>query len=340
MDIKENLIHALTGKEIEKTPVTAFPPVLTTELALNENTNLKEVNYDSEKMAKVAGSLYDYTRIEGITIPFNLRFETESILSPIEIEERLYDTTMKSPFNSLEDIEIPSDFTSRGQFPTINKAYSLLNENYNNIPIIGEVTGAFTLLTDLIDLGKIIKMLKSNRVEIDDTLDEINKNLIEEIKFYQEIGVDCIVVNDPSSTTKIIQPNLFTELIQPHLIELSDNMDVPGVLHICGDTNPNLENMLSCGYEGLSISQEVDINYAKEIKEKIGSKTVICGNLDVGETLLMKNMDEVKDESKKCLDKKVDILGPGCSIAPETSTYNIKSIVEARNEYFDKDVNF
>jgi [methyl-Co(III) methanol-specific corrinoid protein]:coenzyme M methyltransferase len=235
-----------------------------------------------------------------------------------------------------EDIEIPDDFLSIGQFPVIEKAAQIIHERYDdlNVPVIGEVTGAFTLLTSLVDMGEIIKMLNSDYLEIDDALELINDCLIDEIKFYHDIGVDCIVVNDPSSTSKIIKPNLFVDLVEPYLVELVDSMDVPGILHICGDTNSNLENMLSCGYEGLSISQEVDIAHIKKVKEDINSSTVICGNLAIGETLLMDSVDGIKESTHECIQKGVDIVGPSCNIAYETPLANIRAMVEARNEYY------
>lgn len=339
MNMKDNLINALNGKDCEKTPVTAFPSVLTTELLSKANTNFNEACHDADKMAEVAGLVYEYTQLEGITVPLDLWFESESVGHFFKRQEgSLAPIISKSPFDMPEDVEIPDDFINLGQFPVIEKAVEIIHERYDDkdVPIIGEITSAFTLLTDLVDLGKIIKMLNSDYFDIEDALEEINSKLVEEVKFYQDIGVDCIVINDPSSTTNIVKPDLFVDLIQPYLVELSDSMDVPGVLHICGDTNPNMENMLSCGYEGLSISQEVDIGYAREIKEKIGSKTVICGNLAIGETLLMKNEEQIREESAKCLDKMVDVLGPGCNIAYETPLNNIKAMVDARDEYFEK----
>jgi len=337
MDMRQNLIDALYGKETEITPVTAFPSVLTTQLLQMANTSFDEACHDAQKMAQVASSLYDFTGIEGITIPLDLWFEVESMGYVVERQGgSLTPVITEAPYELPEDIEIPVDFLNTGQFPTIQKAAEIIHEKYDdyNVPIIGEVTGAFTLLTDLVDMRQIIKMLNSDYIEIDDALEEMNNCLLEEIKFYQEIGVDCIVVNDPSSTAKIIKPDLFADLVQPYLEELSNAMDVPGVLHICGDTNSNLENMLSCGYEGLSISQEVDIAYINDVKEKISSSTVICGNLAIGETLLMGTYDDIKDESRKCLDNGVDILGPSCNIAYETPIDNIKAMVEARNEYY------
>ena len=338
MDIRENLINTLYQKDHEKTPVTAFPPVLTTELLFDANTTFDEACHDAEKMAQIAISAYEKTGIEGITLPLDIWFESETVGHMMKRKDgSLTPEITKAPFDTPEDVELPPDFLSMGQFPAIEKAAKIIHERYydKNVPIIGEVTGAFTLLTDLVDLGTIIKMLNSDYFEIDDALEEINQSLLEEIAFYHEIGVDCIVINDPSSTAKILKPELFEDLVEPYLVELSEAMKVPGVLHICGDTNPNLEEMFLCGYEGLSISEEVDISHAREVKEKTRSKSVICGNLSITETLLMKSVDEVKDESVKCLDKKVDILGPSCNIAYETPLNNIKAMVEARNEYYD-----
>lgn len=339
MNMKDNLINALNGNECEKTPVTAFPAVLTTQLLSKAHTNFNEACHDAKIMAQVAGSVYDYTNLEGITIPLDLWFESESVGHFFKRQEgSLAPVISKAPFDLPADVELPDDFINLGQFPIIEKAAEIIHERYDDeeVPIIGEITGAFTLLTDLVDLGVIIKMLNSDYFDIEDALEEINDKLVEEVNFYQDIGVDCIVVNDPSSTSNIVKPKLFVDLIQPYLVELSDNMDVPGVLHICGDSNSNLENMLSCGYEGLSISQEIDVGYAREIKEKIGSKSVICGNLAIGETLLMKNEEQIIKESVKCLDKGVDVLGPGCNIAYETPLNNIKAMVKARDEYFSK----
>lgn len=337
MDIRENLINALNDRECEKTPVTAFPSVLTIELLAHANTTFDEANHDAQKMAEVAGSLYDYTKVEGITLPLDLWFEVESVGYIVERQKgKITPIIQEAPFESPEDVELPDDFVSLGQFPAIEEAASIIHERYDdlNVPLIGEITGAFTLLTDLVDLGKIIKMLNSDYIEIDDALEEINKKLIEEVKFYEDCDVDCIVVNDPSSTSNIVKPDLFADLVQPYLEELSDAMNVPGVLHICGDTNSNLENMLSCGYEGLSISQEVDISYARDVKERINSKSVICGNLAIGETLLMNNQEGIIEESTKCLEKGVDILGPSCNIAYETPLSNIKAMVDARDNYY------
>lgn len=336
MNLKDNLINVLKGKGSEITPVVAFPTVLTTQLLDMAHTTFDEACHDADKMAEVAGSVYEHTGLEAITVPLDLWFESESFGYVVERQEgKITPKVCDALFKSVEDLEVPRDFTCQGQFPVIEKAASILHERYDDkdVPLIGEVTGAFTLLTDLVDMGEIIKMLNSDYLGIDDALEEINTVLLDEVEFYNDIGVDVIVVNDPSSTSRILKPDLFEDLVGPYLSELYDAMNVPGVLHICGDTRPSLEHMLSCGYDGLSISQEVDITSISALRDEIGSNTMICGNVAIGETLLMGSADKILEDSTECLEKGVDILGPSCNIAYETPLNNIRAMVEARNSY-------
>jgi [methyl-Co(III) methanol-specific corrinoid protein]:coenzyme M methyltransferase len=50
--------------------------------------------------------------------------------------------------------------------------------------------------------------------------------------------------------------------------------------------------------------------------------------------LLPGPIDKIKEECKKALTEGVDVLAPGCGIAPMTPLSNIKAMVEARNEYY------
>ncbi|WP_332881887.1 uroporphyrinogen decarboxylase family protein [Methanosarcina horonobensis] len=58
------------------------------------------------------------------------------------------------------------------------------------------------------------------------------------------------------------------------------------------------------------------------------------GNLSSSGIILNGTCEEIKEEAQKCLRDGIDILAPGCGIAPKTPTRNIKALVEARDEYY------
>ena len=133
VDIRENLLNALTGGECVKNPVTSFPAVLTTQQLSMANATFDEACHDAEKMAEVAGLLYDYTSLEGITIPLDLWFEVESFDYIVQRQAgSLTPIVTKAPFDMPEDIELPQDFICKGQFPAIEKASKILHERYDD----------------------------------------------------------------------------------------------------------------------------------------------------------------------------------------------------------------
>jgi [methyl-Co(III) methanol-specific corrinoid protein]:coenzyme M methyltransferase len=50
--------------------------------------------------------------------------------------------------------------------------------------------------------------------------------------------------------------------------------------------------------------------------------------------LLPGPVDKIKAEAKQALEEGVDVLAPGCGIAPMTPLENIKAMVAARDEYY------
>jgi len=46
-----------------------------------------------------------------------------------------------------------------------------------------------------------------------------------------------------------------------------------------------LKDMLSCGYNSISIKEAVDMRYAQSVKESLGNISQVCGNISTSKTL-------------------------------------------------------
>jgi [methyl-Co(III) methanol-specific corrinoid protein]:coenzyme M methyltransferase len=90
--------------------------------------------------------------------------------------------------------------------------------------------------------------------------------------------------------------------------------------------------MADCGFEGLSVEEK--IGSAKKAKEILGGRARLVGNISSPFTLLPGPVDKIKAEAKQAIADGVDVLAPGCGIAPMTPVSHIKAMVEARNEYY------
>lgn len=335
MNYKENLINALTLKDYEKTPVAPFPLSLVgsyREMGLDS----VEKEYDPELMAKLALSGYEKAGIEGVSLPFDFGFGLDNYGCKIETD---YDGNsakiIETPYTDFDDLEIPENLTEEYKYPVLKDAIKILQETHPELPIVCTETGPFTELGELFGVEKVLKTLNTDYYAIEDAMDTMIEENKKGIDYFESLDVDCILIAEPNSSPDLLNPEIFENLVAPCLEEITDYMNIPSVIHVCGNTTNILEPLLSCGFNGISIAEEVNISEAKRVQEEINSETRICGNISTTKTLFMGTPEEVKKETIECLDKGVDILSPSCMFAPTTPIENVKAIVEARNEYFE-----
>jgi [methyl-Co(III) methanol-specific corrinoid protein]:coenzyme M methyltransferase len=96
------------------------------------------------------------------------------------------------------------------------------------------------------------------------------------------------------------------------------------VLHICGDTCHLLGSIKRSGATGLSVDQCMDL---VQVKKVLNGEMALIGNVSPIGSLLFGTPDTVGRESTACLRAGVDVLAPGCGLAPRTPTENIRAMV-------------
>lgn len=116
------------------------------------------------------------------------------------------------------------------------------------------------------------------------------------------------------------------------LPEQIDSLSVPAILHICGKTDPVIEDMASTGAAILSVEPVVDVPAAKEKLKKFERFIPLAGGIDTVITLFSGNEDEVFQEVLKAIEMGYDMVAPGCSIAPGSPLANLKAMVRAAEQ--------
>ena len=96
-----------------------------------------------------------------------------------------------------------------------------------------------------------------------------------------------------------------------------------------------MKNMMTSGFEAISIDSGVDINKAKQLQAELNTPTRICGNISTECTLFRKRPKEIFKEAYEILSNGIDIFSPSCMISPNTPKKNIKAMIEARNKFCD-----
>ncbi len=334
INLKENLIAALTTEDNEITPVGSFPATCMIELMEKEGVSWPKGHTDAEDMATIAASAYEHVGLESMVLPFDLCFEAEALGCEVALTDHDNSSqTTHSPFD-IETFEADPDFIHNARFPAMIEATKILQDKYDDVPIVGAMSGPITVLGQCLGIEGVLKDVNTKVNTVEDALDEMTTALIEQVELYNELEMDAIVLYEPNGAPELLAPPLFKQLLNPLHEEITAASDIPMVLHVCGNSLPQMENMLSTGYQGVSIADDVDVNEAQAVRQQLGSDTVVCGNISVTDTLFMKSPEAVKEEVKVALDKNVGVLLPACMIAPLSPSENIKAMVQARNEYF------
>lgn len=353
MNLKDNVLKVLSGEKTDLTPVISVTQLGVVEAMEQTDSFWPEAHKDADKMAKLGSSLYELAGLECARIPFCLTVEAEALGCEVDLgnEERT-PQIRSSPFKSASEIEVPSNFLSNGRIPVVLEAIGKLKEKYGDtLPIIVGMTGPFTLTGHLLGVENLVRYMKTRPEEIETALDNSLDACMDYAEAICEAGPDIICVAEPTAAPELIDPLQFKSMVKPALEDLANVIKTKKVLHICGSTQPIIKDMATIGYDGISVEEKVDIKKAKEDLKKgsnamkvggrpmpMGNSSIskIVGNISTTQTLFRGTDDEIKNEVKIVLDAGIDILAPSCGLAPRSPIKNIKAMIDARNEFFDK----
>lgn len=333
--LKERFIQSLEGKEVDKVPVCSVTQTATVELMEMTGAKWPQAHYDPEKMATLAIAGYEIAGLEAVRYPFDCTaipqtFGCKIMEGTIDTQPSEVDWICKSK-RDVEEITIPENFLECERISTVLNATDIVNERVgDDIPVIAGMIGPAAIAFSLAGTN-YLKWLITDPGVVKELLEIGTEICIEYSNALFEHGADAISVPDSEGSPDLIPPQLFESLVLPEHRKLTSKARGMMILHMCGDATEILEFMAISGFDGISIEEKVDARYAKQV---IGKRACLIGNVSPVETLLAKSSEEVKREAKMCIEDGVDILAPGCGIAPHTLLTNLKAFVEARNEYY------
>ncbi|WP_406662578.1 methylcobamide:CoM methyltransferase MtaA [Methanolobus sp. ZRKC3] len=299
-------------------------------------TNRPEADRDPVKMAKLASSLHTVAKFEVIRYPFDVTVLGEALGCKIDPGTKARTPSIIShPFeNKPEELQIPGNLLERGRIPVVLEASRLLrNEMGINVPLVAGLEGPADLASYLCGISSFLMWTVQKPELIKEIIDKCIDACIICANAYLRSGADAVVMADALSSPDMMGPDAFRQFIKPGLMRFTSNVDGYSILHICGETDSIIPDMLECGFNAISIEESVkDLEYVVELAHK--NNTAVIGNISTSRTLYNKDENDVRKEAFGCLDAKVDILAPGCGLAPETPLRNLLAMVESRNEYY------
>lgn len=164
---------------------------------------------------------------------------------------------------------------------------------------------------------------------------------LEALELGIKIGADIISLDGDlaHNTNTIMSPNQFREFIKPYYVEIVDYVHKRGrkiFKHTDGNHWKIMEDFLEIGFDGIHPIQPQCLEIAR-VKQEIGHRICLMGNIDCMETLVSKSVDEVEAEVKKTIEIAAPgggyILSSSNTIHPGVKAENYIAMVNAAHKY-------
>ncbi|HII79444.1 MAG TPA: MtaA/CmuA family methyltransferase [Methanosarcina sp.] len=335
MTLKDRLLSALEGKQVDKVPVCSVTQTGIVELMDEVGAPWPESHSDPELLAKLAIANHELSGLEAVRVPYCLTVLAEAMGCEVNMgtKNRQPSVTAHPYPKDLEGMEMPENLLDKGRIQAVLGAIKIVRERVGpDVPIVGGMEGPVTLASDLSSVKSFMKWSLKKPELFEQVLDFAAEATITYANSMVEAGADIIAIADPVASPDLMSPDSFKNVLQSRLQKFSSSVNSVTVLHICGNVNPVLDYMADCGFEGLSVEEK--IGSVKKAKEILGDRARLVGNISSPFTLLPGPVDKIKTEAKQAIADGVDVLAPGCGIAPMTPLENLKAMVVARDEYY------
>jgi uroporphyrinogen decarboxylase len=157
------------------------------------------------------------------------------------------------------------------------------------------------------------------------------------IRCMAETGVHMVSNGDSTAGPDLVSPALYRQFALPYerrIVETAHELRLPYVLHICGNTNTILHDMISTDADGLELDYKTDPYL---VRDTLAGKAVFLGNLDPSGVLARGTPGDVRTVTRELLRIFAGhpgfILNAGCAIPPTTPRENLATMIQTARTY-------
>jgi len=333
MNAKERVMAVINHQKTDRMPCFGANSTVTYAQMEEVKAFWPEGHQKGEVMAKQAMAAYTVLGFDAVRVPFSQTFEAEALGCKIKPGgTKGIPGVEDPPPYKLDDTPVfPDDFLSKGRIPELLKAVTIIKaELGDEVPIVAGIIGPFTIAGSLLDPVHLLKATLKTPEKLPAFIEMAEKAGTALAKALIDAGADIISCEDMTASPELIAPETYRDYELEYQAKQFEAIPVPKILHICGNVDAIVEWMGRTGADILSLEPKAS---AKLAREKCGPDIVLMGGVDPAITLFMKDADMVKQCCEKSIRDGIQILAPGCAVAPGTSTENLLAMMEVAKSH-------
>ena len=333
MKAKERVMRLLNHQAPDRMPCFTANASVTYDQMEKVQTFWPDAHENGEAMARLALAAHTVLGFDAVRVPFCQTFEAEALGCKLKPggSEGIPGVDFPPPY-SIDDTPVfPEDFLSRGRIPELLKAVRLLKNKLNDdVPIVGGIIGPFTIAGALLEPVPLLKASIKAPQKIRSFLEVAEKAGTTLAKALVDAGADIIACEDMTASPMLAAPDTYRDFELEYQKRQFEAISVPKILHICGNIDLIVEYMGRTGADILSLEPKASAQLARE---RCGPDVILMGGVDTISTLYLTDAETVRSECEKAIADGVQILAPGCAVAPGTPLENLLTMVDVAREH-------
>lgn len=322
---------------IDRVPAYPFTGQCNAQLV---GASIREFLLDPKIFVKAQLAAYERYKPDIVLMMWDLLTDVEAMGNELRFPE---DSMCMSTKLALEDkgklnsLKLP-DPTKDGRLPGYLEACAETKKVVTDSIVSGVIAGPWTIAIGLRGAQELIMDTMDDPDYVHELMRFCTQASISFTEAISALGVGIGYSEAPASCS-LISPEMYRTFVFPYHKQIVDHFREKKVglgLHICGNANPILEDMVNTGVTNVSIDTPTDMAKAAEATR---GKAVLIGNVDPI-LFLEGSRDEMKQAIQNCIDKAPKdsgfILASGCEVpgnAPPEKTDWFMELVNELGRY-------
>jgi len=329
----ERIKSALEGKKPDSTPVMLHNFMMA---AHESGYTMEEYRNDASKIADSFIRSVEKYNYDGIFVDMDTVTLAGAVGVPIDFPINEPARSVKGCLSSLDEVDDlpPVDISKYKYVEILLEAVRLLKVHFNDeIYVRGNCDQSpFSLASMMRTPQEWYVDLVVNEDKALELIKYCTEATCQFIELMAETGADMLSNGDSPAGPDLISPKMYSKFALPfekEVVRKSHQYGLPYALHICGNTDIILTQMVESGADALELDYKTDSHKVKKI---LNGRTTFIGNIDPSGVLAQGTVNDVKQKTEELLSIFAGtsrfILNAGCAIPHMTPPENIHAMIK------------
>jgi len=315
------------GRKGDRPPVANPTSIVCKDLMDVAGISFPNAHIDANAMAELALAGHEIIGFDAVMPEFSVHQEAAALGCEVDwgTRDRMPDSK-NFPYEDFSEIRIPDQLLEKPSMRVVLDALSIVRRHVGGeAAVIGKVMGPWTLAYHLVGTQNLLLQVGLGEDEmIIRMLRQLMPITIAFAKAQFAAGADIVILAD-HATGNLVGAYHYEALLLPIHKELTEEIQGPLILHVCGNCADRLELFADAGFDGYHFEWQID---SKLAVEKVGHRLALVGNINNPQTLFQGTPEDVQKQVRYAIDAGVDIIAPECAIPLATPLENLKAIVQ------------